>query len=259
MRDKKRYYSCLFRSQNVINFAYVVYLVLRQQKTPAAEIEGLVRRWTVMTILTARYSSSPESMFDLDIRRISELGVAAHLEAIEQAELSDGYWDFGLPQNLDTSVSSSPFFKLFLAAQVHDKDRGFLSEKIGIQDLVEHRGDVHHLFPRNFLKTQGLKRGRYNQIANFVLMQSEINIAIRDKPPHDYFATLHQQCAPDGEQNEASPTYGNIKDKEKLDANLKMNCIPAIPDSYTEETYNTFLKARRQLMAAKIRDYYRGL
>lgn len=108
----------LFRSQNVINFSYVVYLVLRREKTPHGEIERLVRRWAVMSILTKRYSGNPESAFDLDIRRISEMGVKTHLEVIEQAELSDAFWEFGLPQSLDTSVASSPFFKLFLAAQV---------------------------------------------------------------------------------------------------------------------------------------------
>jgi hypothetical protein len=47
--------------------------------------------------------------------------------------------------------------------------------------------DVHHIFPRNHLKKQGLGRGRYNQIANFAISQSEINIAIGDKAPNVYF------------------------------------------------------------------------
>ena len=52
-----------------------------------------------------------------------------------------------------------------------------------MRDLLLNRSDVHHVFPRKHLKKQGLSRGRYNQIANFVIAQSEINIAIGDKAP----------------------------------------------------------------------------
>jgi hypothetical protein len=45
------------------------------------------------------------------------------------------------------------------------------------------RTDVHHVLPRNYLKGQGLSRSRYYQIANYVLAQSEIKIAIGDETP----------------------------------------------------------------------------
>ena len=56
-----------------------------------------------------------------------------------------------------------------------------LSRDITVRDLLLNRSDVHHVYPRNHLKGQGLTRGRYNQIANFVLAQSEINIGIGDR------------------------------------------------------------------------------
>ncbi len=73
-------------------------------------------------------------------------------------------------------------------------DKGFLSRDITVRDLLLNRSDVHHVFPRKHLKGQGLTRGRYNQIANFVLAQSEINIAIGDKAPERYFGELAEQC-----------------------------------------------------------------
>ena len=74
-------------------------------------------------------------------------------------------------------------------------DKGFLSRDITVLDLLMNRSDVHHVYPRKHLKKQGLVAGRYNQIANFVLAQSEINIAIGDKPPEKYFEELAEQCA----------------------------------------------------------------
>ncbi len=240
----------MIRSKNVLNFAYIVYLVLISQKTDAGEIETLVRRWLVMSALTRRYSSSPESQFDFDIRRIDEVGVRKYLEDIESAELSDAFWLSGLPQQFNTSVASSPYFNAYLAAQVKMNDKGFLSRDITVQDLITHRGDVHHLFPKNYLKKNGLTRGRYNQISNYVMMQSEINIAVRDRAPSEYFTELLDHCG------NGQAAYGAITDLDEMRDNFRQHCIPDGMENKTVEHYDEFLQQRRQLMALKIRDYY---
>jgi hypothetical protein len=179
--------SSMIRSQNAINFAYIVYLVLREKKVEAHRIESFVRKWFVLSILTGRYSGSPESYFDGDIRRIHDLGMERYLSEVEAAELSDAFWNAGLPQQMDTSVSSSPYFKVFLASQVRAGDKGFLSRDITVRDLILHRGDIHHIFPRDYLKKQGLTRGKYNQIANYTMMQSAINTRVGSGSPAQYF------------------------------------------------------------------------
>ena len=66
-------------------------------------------------------------------------------------------------------------------AQVKNGARGFLSEQIDVQSLIEQRGDIHHIFPKKYLQKNGLdNRKDYNQIANYVYTQSEINIKIKD-------------------------------------------------------------------------------
>jgi hypothetical protein len=240
----------MIRSQNALNFAYIVYLTLRDQKIEAAKIETFVRRWYVMSVLTGRYSASPESAFDYDIKRIDSLGMETFLRNTEEAELSKAFWDVGLPQQMNTSVSSSPYFKVFLASQVYDGDKGFLSKDITVSALISHRGDVHHIFPRNYLKSFGLTRGRYNQIANYVMMQSEINIAVGDKEPAAYFSELREQC------ETGNAKYGAITDMSALEENFAMHCIPRGIEHMTIDDYDDFLQERRKLMARKIRSYY---
>lgn len=46
----------LIGGQNAVNFAYIVYLLGRAQGLPASQIETLVRRWYVFSILRGRYS-----------------------------------------------------------------------------------------------------------------------------------------------------------------------------------------------------------
>ena len=245
--------SSMIRSQNTVNFSYILYLTLRAQRTNPAHIETLVRRWFVMSVLTGRYTGSPETTFGVDIRNISEQDAEAYLDTVERAELSDAFWNVGLPQQMDTSVSSSPYFNVFLASQVKGNDKGFLASDHTVQNLLEGFSHIHHVFPRNYLKKNGLARSRYNQIANYVVMQGEINIAIGDQPPSTYFRELRRQC------ENGTSRYGGITKTDQLRANLEAHCIPQGMDEVGVDDYNGFLQRRRFLMAGKIQDYYKRL
>jgi len=244
--------SSMIRSQNTINFAYIIYLVLRYKKINPGKIESYIRKWFVMSMLTRRYSSSPESAFDFDVKRINEMGIAKYIEDVEAAELSDAFWNAGLPQQMNTSVASSPYFNVYLASQVYEKDKGFLSRDITVHDLLAYKGDVHHLFPKNYLKKNGLTQSKYNQIANYVMMQSEINISIGDKSPADYFSKLLEYCRNGNER----AAYGAITDLNQITDNFAMHCIPDGMENKTIEHYEEFLQERRKLMAKKIKKYY---
>lgn len=74
-----------------------------------------------------------------------------YLNITEAGELSEAYWKVNLVQRLNTSVASSPYFNMFLVAQVKAHDKGFLSMEIDIESMLENRGDIHHLFPKNYL------------------------------------------------------------------------------------------------------------
>jgi hypothetical protein len=241
--------SDLIRSRNAINFAYILYLRGRRENLPADDIESLVRRWFAMSILTGRYSGSPETAFDLDIRQIDSQGLKTYAEAVIENELPSTFWTGMLPQLMDTSSSTSPYFIAYQAAQARLGDRGFLSSGITVRDLLLNRGDKHHVFPRKHLQRAGLTRSSYNQIANFVMAQSEINIAIGDKAPELYFAELREQA------NGGSKRYGGITDTEEMRMNLEANCIPGWLLELGELDYQDFLVERRKLMAEKIRQW----
>ena len=120
-------------------------------------IERIVRRWIVLTILTGRYSGSPESAFDYDVKRFNTYeNPLEYLEQVEAGELSDAFWNNVLVDRLNTSVASSPYFNVFLMAQVKNHDKGFLGEHIEVKAMLEERGDIHHLFPKKYLIRNGI-------------------------------------------------------------------------------------------------------
>lgn len=243
--------ASMIRSQNTVNFAYILYLTLRAQEMVPSQIETIVRRWFVMSVLTGRYTGSAETVFSQDIRNITSQEAEHYLYNIERAELSDAFWNVGLPQQMDTSVSSSPYFNVFLAAHVKGNDKGFLSRDITVRDLLEGQWHIHHVFPRSYLMKEGrFPRSRYNQIANYVVMQSEINIAIGDSAPQIYFSALWEQCSND------IARYGAITNVDQMRENLASHCIPKGLEKTDIDRYDEFLQERRELMAAKIRIYY---
>lgn len=243
----------LIRSKNALNFAYIVYLKLKEMEVNSVAIESYVRKWFVYSILTRRYSGSPESTFDFDIKQISQRSMEEYLAEKEEGELSDAFWKASLPQSLDTSVASSPYFHVFLAAQVKANDKGFLSRDVLVGDLISLRGDIHHLFPRDYLKKNGLSRGQYNQIANYVYMQSEVNIKVGNKPPRVYFEQIRQQM------REEERLWSGISTEDDLLYNLERNCVPSEIMEMEIEDYPDFLQTRRKLMSRKIKEYYHSL
>ena len=142
---------------------------------------------------------------------------------------------------------------VLVASQVSANDRGFLSKDVLVGDLISLRGDIHHLFPKDYLSKNGLDRSKYNQIANYVYMQSEVNIKVGNKPPKDYFELIKTQILDDNKL-----VSGLSTEQELLD-NLKMNCVPTEIMEMSIDDYQEFLHLRRKLMAQKIKEYYNKL
>jgi len=242
--------SGMIRSANALNFAYALYLKLKRDHGNNPNIETWVRKWFVMSLLTGRYSGSAESQFDKDIKAIHENNCASVIASIEAAELSDAFWDFGLPESRKTSSINSPSLKTFWAAQAQQGDRGFLSKDITVRDMLIHHGDIHHVFPKDFLKKLGMTKGRYNQVANYVYLQQEVNIKIGNADPQKYISDVFKQC------ENGSAVYGAITDRADLEANLQLNCLPTEIEAYNADYFEEFLLTRRKLMAQKIKSYY---
>ncbi len=167
----------------------------------SGSIESIVRKWFVFSVLAGRYSASPETQFDYDIRRIDEYGTETYMDAVIQSELSGR---IGFLNSLILISQAIRFFNVFLAAQVMMQDKDFLSSHITVHDLITQKWDIHHIFPKDYLKSNGSAKNRYNQIANYVIMESEANISIGKKLPKQYLEAIRNQC------NDGELKYGGI-------------------------------------------------
>lgn len=245
----------LINSIMAVDFAYTLYLILKESKeVSVSEIKHYVQKWYVLSVLTGRYTTSPETSFYKDLKSIKEKGVVATLQAIEDATLSETFWNVQLVQNLESTSTINPTYQIYLAAQVYFNDTSLLSNNIEVKELIDLGGDVHHIFPKQYLKEQGFEKNQYNQNANYVYLDRPVNESIGKLPPYEYFSAAKHQCSED-----VTKPIGSINDIDLLESNMTMNCIPKDIFNMDSESYYRFLQERRTLMAHKIKEYYYNL
>ena len=243
----------LVNSQMALDFAYTLYLILTQSKeVSTGEVKRLVQKWYVLSVLTGRYSSSPESAFARDIRLINEQGVVTTLRDIEAATLSKTFWEIAVVQNLMVTSTNNPTYLVYLAAQVMMNDISLLSNNVLVRELID-GGDVHHIFPKEYLKANGYEKSLYNQEGNYAFLDTQVNKSIGKKAPDVYFHEVRKQC------ETGIITIGSITDYHQLLENLRINCVPEEVFEMDHTRYAEFLEKRRVMMAKKIRAYYEAL
>lgn len=244
----------MITSNMALDFAYTLYLILKEsQEVGVSEIKRVVQKWYALAILTGRYSSSPESAFSRDLRLIKENGVINTLKDIEAATLSDNFWNVAIVQDLAYTSTNNPTYLVYLAAQVMKNDMSLLATNVTVRELITLGGDIHHIFPKEYLKENGFEKNKYNQEGNYVYLDRPVNISIGKMAPKIYFSLAFEQCST-GEIK-----CGAITDLDQLKDNLATNCIPLDVVNMDYTNYENFLEERRKLMAKKIKDYYYSL
>lgn len=117
--------------------------------------------------------------------------------------------------------------------------------------MISVMGDVHHIFPKEYLKQNGFDdKSKYNQVANYTYLDTGVNISIGKQAPCEYFTKALEQC------KNGQCCVGTILNKEELKNNLKTNCIPERVLTMQANDYDEFLLERRKMMAEKIKKFY---
>lgn len=235
-------------SQSVLVFAYTLYLIGRTElAVEEHELRRVIARWFFMCALSGRYSSSPESKMEYDLARLRPVKTADQfvdlLDRLCDETLTQDFWDITLPGELAVSSARNPAFYSYCAALVLLEARVLYSEQYvkNLLDptLVSYKSAIerHHLFPKAFLKKQGVTDVRdTNQVANFALVEWGDNISISDKPPLEYVPQMESRYS---------------------EAALKrMYYWHALPDNWQAMAYSEFISKRREMMARVVADGY---
>lgn len=238
-------------SVGALIFAYQLYLIGRTEyDVQPFALKQAVARWLFMSLLTGRYTSSPESQYETDLKLLPDgsnpMAFVQALQEVEAATLTDDYWAKTLPLELATSASRGPSLFAYYASLVLCEAKALFS-KGKVADLLDPPAignktplERHHLFPKRHLHKLGVTELRdTNQIANFALVEWDDNIAISDIAPAEYW-----------------PKYANRFADEELQTMMYWH---GLPDGWQHMDYAAFLTARRPLIAQVIRKGYEKL
>lgn len=244
----------MITSENTLLYTYALWIIGRIDfKVPVDELREVMARWFFMSQLTGRYTSSPETRMQEDLNRLDGLPAkglefAKVLNAQIDAAVPDDWWRVTLPNNLDTSSAGAPAYVAYIAA-LNILDADVLLSTSKVKDWINpNRRPVkgiekHHLFPRDYLKTELrlFDNRKINQVANFALVEWSDNITISDEAPKVYWP---QEVADK-----------NIEEARRV----RQEEWHALPDDWISLPYDEFLNQRRRLMANVIHEGFKHL
>lgn len=245
-------YNSLISSKFAFYACYGLYLIGRYKfNVEYKKLERIISKWFVFSQLTQRYTSSPESIYEQDLVRFRQKDVdfVAVLNSIMNSELTEDYWNITLPQRLVSSVNNYAG-KIYTVSKI-DEGNNILFSKAKLRDhlnpMVKSQKksvDVHHIFPKNYLKNNGITDKRdYNQQANYIYIEYSDDIKIRDQPPAEYWPLMLDSIS-GADKEEIINNYTSYYD---------------LPHEFWNMNYFEFLEARRKLMAKSIKNYFERL
>lgn len=222
-----------------INFGYTLYLYLKKNSDFSNDkIEQYTKKWILMSALTKRYGSSPETEFDSDLHSLDKANQNNQLDQFFNNEfnqnLTDEFWTLTLPNDLVAQTVQLTNWRIFQMSQIHAKSHAWLEKDKFTEDVIVRQGNIHHIFPKAYLRKNGFSQSQYNQVANYVWITQPRNEQIGDRAPRDYM-----------NDPETVKFHSMENDKE--------NAIPETLNSYDYHNYDQFLRERRVLMAKSIK------
>ncbi len=226
---------------------YALYLIGKYRYSVSYKtLESLIKKWFVFSLLTSRYTGSPESIIEEDLKTLDTLkDLDGFVDSKVNVSLTSDFWTITLPDKLKSSLSSNYAFQVYNAAMIY-LDTNVLFSTVKLKDYLGYNLklkksilDVHHIFPKKYLRKLGYNRKLINQVANLIYLEYKDNILIGDKPPSVYWPKMMTE------------TYGEDKAEiyEQYD----------LPFNFYEMDYEDFLEERRKLMALKIKKYFEML
>ena len=241
-------------SGNAIFYTYALYLIAKHRfHAGYNENMHLTSLWFFYASLTSVYAGSFESTVENHLNSIKEFSTLDEyrnfiLERVN-ARLTNDYFDITLlgSDGLAVSGRGNNAWNAYVASlNVLNAKILFSKSNLLVSTLFAPGTDgtrksleKHHLFPKAYLKSQGVSDSKINQMANYAFIDWKDNMDILDDALAKYYPIV-------------------CKDRSAEDI-TRMEEENALPHGWENMPYDDFLVERRRLMAAKIKQAYEFL
>lgn len=241
-------------SGNAIFYSYALYLIAKYRFNAGYnENMHLTSLWFFYASLTSEYAGSFESTVE---NHLNSIKILTSLDEYKDfimsrvtARLTNDYFDITLlgADGLAVSGRGNNAWNAYVASlNVLNAKILFSKSNLLVSTLFAPGTDgtrksleKHHLFPKAYLKSQGVPDNKINQMANYAFIDWKDNMDILDDAPAKYYPIV-------------------CKDRSADDI-ARMEEENALPHGWENMPYDDFLVERRKLMAAKIKQAYEFL
>jgi hypothetical protein len=195
------------------------------------DVESGLLRWFYVAALRGRYSSSPETALDEDLKAVESDDPIAEL--MKNAMPAGSSLDV-TPDEFDDAGPRNPLFPLAYAAARKSGAKDWFTGVGLARDVVgaDHEIQIHHVFPKAFLRQAGVARRDRDEIANLAFLGAKPNRKISSRPPEEYLPEI----------------------AEKHPERLTAQSVPMDRQLWKLEHFQEFLQARRELLATTVNE-----
>lgn len=192
--------------------------------------------WYVHTFLWGRYSGSTESTLAQDLNILEAGGGIDGL--IEVMSRTRGDLQIR-PTDFITWSRGSRFYPLLY---MMSRMTGAIDWMSGLELKEALLGklaslEIHHIFPKKVLYDNGYTRAEVNALANYTFLTKETNLYVSARKPEDYIP-------------EMLANYSNA---------ISSHWIPEDSELWQVENYQSFMEARRELLATAANELLNSL
>ncbi|MBP3818756.1 MAG: DUF262 domain-containing protein [Butyrivibrio sp.] len=239
-------------SGNAIFYTYAMYLIAKYRFNAGYnENMHITSLWFFYASLTSEYAGSFESTVENHLNSIKTLAnfneYKEFILSRVTARLTNDYFNITLLGADGLAVSSKRGNNAWNAyvASLNIMNAKILFSKSNLlvstlfapgTDGSRKSLEKHHLFPKAYLKSQGVSENKINQMANYAFIDWKDNMDILDESPAKYYPII---C-----QNKTSDEISRMEEEN------------ALPHGWENMAYDVFLVERRKMMAAKIKQAY---
>lgn len=209
----------------------VVYL--SDSKVLSKQDERRLLFWYFCATIHGRFTGSPESKLDQDLKAIKESTVAL-IDNLKREIPDYKITSRMITGKYQTNPSLPLLFSIFRQNKAEDWFTGTILSSTNVGP--SHQLEFHHIFPKALLNSSSNKytSEEIDDIGNIAFLSQKANRSITDSKPKDYLKDI---------------------DKEKLKAQL----IPIDETLWELENFKKFLDKRREMLTNAINTYLSSL
>ena len=214
----------------------IKYISDNNGRFPERPIMFQLLHWYLTSTIWGYFSGTPDTK------------LASDLNAFAKSNLPETLWHSLRQVGQDAAPQAEHFNQLYynsrfyallyIISRVHDARDWGTGNRLRHHSLGDSTNlEMHHIFPKAYLRENGIPSREINNIGNIAFQTAETNRALGRRPPHEYMAEV----------------------QARWPGALQSQWIPTDSSLWRVKNYQQFLVARRELLATSVATLLEGL